>query len=290
MTHSGEQHSEFIDNNDESPQIDEVISPEHHGLKQYDEAELFQIILDAGAEWTDEERDMVVRAHDVGRFLHRKDKHRDQPYSYHLLRNTARLVKYLHINDPHVLSASILHDSVEDHPKDMIRYNPEDSGTPLTHVYIPKDKEDRQRVALHRIRIMFSPRVARIVEGMSNPPSMTNSELSYNEKLQLYATHLREAVEDPDVWAAKLCDWADNGLGIIHSDLEHGSKRKKHFELKYGIAATILDARYRRPDIQLMLDPVAKANVDRMFVLGYERLAVDDGYKVLGNTAVNGAL
>lgn len=92
------------------------VEAEEFGLKNLTEEQLFDNILEAGARWTDDKRAMVVGAYELAQCLHIDDKHKNMPYTYHLLRNGNRAMLYLHVNDPDVVAAILLHDSVEDHP------------------------------------------------------------------------------------------------------------------------------------------------------------------------------
>ncbi|MDB5184295.1 MAG: phosphohydrolase [Candidatus Saccharibacteria bacterium] len=253
-----------------------TVLPEEHGLKDLTEEQLFDRLMTADPEWSDEDRDMVGRAYQLSRLLHKDDEHRGMPYSFHFLRNANRLTHYLHITDAHSVAAAILHDTVEDHPDKIMQYAI--FGLEEPNIAIPKvtDPVLEQQVALKHIEVLFSPRTAEIVKGMTNPPAPEGQTLSAEQKLQRYLDHVEEAIHDPGVWANKLVDWGDNGLGIVHSDFDSDSDsaRELHFMTKYGKVLPILEARYALPDIQAMLDPVAKANVEHMFNLARDRLLV----------------
>lgn len=108
---------------------------------------------------------------------------------------------------------------------------------------------------------------------MTNPLAALGEQLTEEEKLQRYADHVQEAVENPLVWVNKLVDWGDNGLGIIHSDFGNDDARYLWFKRKYGTVQPILENRFYRQDIQDMLTPAARINVERMFALARERLS-----------------
>ncbi len=84
----------------------------------------------------------------------------------------------------------------------------------------------------------------------------------------------KQAIKTIDGWIVKFVDWLDNGVGIIHSDEPLGSEQKLHFSRKYGMILPTLEARYRLPDIQAILDPAAKAYIEHQLKLGKERLQV----------------
>lgn len=253
-----------------------VIEAEELGLKDLSEEQLLQKIISDGAEWTDDQRGMVVDAHNLASTLHKDDTHRAKPYIYHLLRNACRATGYLHITDPEIITAIILHDSVEDHPDEIIQSGILDSKTAPAEMSVPEDSLAKQYLALKYVAVFSSPRVAEIVAGMTNPPLAQGEKLSYEEHLQRYIDHVAEEIKNPAVWVGKIVDWGDNGLGIIHSDFSAEPDRENHFARKYGAIMPALEARYYRSDIQAMLDPIAKANVERMFTLARGRLSVID--------------
>jgi len=263
-------------------------SPEQHGLKHLDEEGLFRTILDSGPEWSEEERGMVVGAYNLGRAVHKDDRHRDKPYVYHLLRNTARISKYLHINDPEILAGSILHDSVEDHPDEIIAYSMFGTTEPPAGVSLPQDPVFKQQIALKHIEVLFTPRVARMVAGMTNPPVDDSSpKMPYAEKIQAYVSHVKKEIENPDVAIGKFSDAiGDNGGGINHGDNDDPTK-KLHFMNKYSKLVPIFAERFAEQDIQEMLDPVARINVEHMLALADERLTIRTTPGQVGSIAVN---
>jgi hypothetical protein len=261
---------------DQYPSPQPAVEAEELGLKNLSEEQLFQNILSVGSEWTLAERDLVVTSYELVSVLHKDDRHRDQPYIYHLLRNANRATGYLHITDPEIITAIILHDSVEDHPDEIIQISRFGNNGFLDEMPTLQDDLAKQEQALTYIESAFSPRVAQIVGGMTNPPHPKDKEYSYEARLQQYWDHVAEAIEDASVWVGKIVDWGDNGLGIVHSDFSVEPSREPHFMRKYGSLVHILEARYYRPDIQAMLDPLAKANIERMFLLARERLLVHD--------------
>lgn len=250
------------------------VQPEQMDLEAMTDDELYHSILQAGSDWTARELRMVKTAYRIGCAVHVDDTHRNQPYTYHLLRNTARIVHYLHITDPEIIAGEILHDSVEDHPEDILDVVVDDAaGSPVEHIIPPRTADVRAEAVLF-IRRVISPRVGDMVEGLTNPPSDPSERLDPEQKLIRYIGHAAIAIRNPDVFIGKLADWADNGLGIVHGDIAEGTTRRLHFERKYGTLIPVLEDRYRQPDIQAMLSPAAKANVEQMFRVGRQRLRV----------------
>jgi hypothetical protein len=259
------------------------IEPEEHNLKGFSEEELFGRILESGHEWTEEERQRVTDAYELGKMLHKDDVYRNKPYVYHLLRNANRIISYFHVTDPDVIIGALLHDSVEDHPREILQWYASEEDDELD---IPASEAELQEAALARLEMSFSPRSAEIVRGMTNPPAPEGVQLTYGEKMRQYLEHIEIFVRDVGVWLNKLSDWGDNGLGIVHSDFQPGSSRRVHYRIKYGNVLPILKRRFLEPDIQETLDPVAKANVMRMFTLAEQRLLVDKTQQQIATAAV----
>ncbi len=142
--------------------------------------------------------------------LHRDDvrksgtKRGDSPYIEHPLRNTVRLVR-LGCTDESVLIASVLHDTVEDHPFDFV---PETERTPS-----PSENAARQ-VAFRMLGARFGEQVAALVDAMSN--DVMPADASESEMLAAYVTHVERVTVDPRVLALKVADLIDNAVGLYH--------------------------------------------------------------------------
>lgn len=264
---------------------------EQVNIKDLNEEELFANLLSAGEDWTKEQRDTIIRAHDLIHYLHRDDEHREQPYVYHLLRSANRITQYLHITNPHIIAGVLLHDSVEDHAKALIRYfhhleTAPGSGS-KADPYIPDDTEKQQLVAFDIIARRFSRRTSRMVQGMTNPPVDRSQFPDRKSWLLAYVGHIAEEIKEPDVFLGKWSDWADNGLGIVHSGEDLSPEREEGFKEKYGLVMPVLEDRFYQIDIQSMLDDVAKQNVIRSFELAHERLHVPPRPVIIGNLVLN---
>jgi hypothetical protein len=256
-------------------------------IKDLTEQELFANILMAGAEWTEEERDRVARAYAFISYIHRDDTHRDQPYTYHLLRSTNRIIEYLHITDPDVIVGVLLHDGVEDHPDDVIQYDPDSESLIDPGVYIPEDTEEKQLVAFDTIGRHFSWCSARIVRGMTHVPIDFDRKQDQAAWLQIYVDHIEQEIEDIQVFYAKWADWADNGLSLIHSKEKLTAEQQEWYETKYGIVMPVLERRFYKIDIQGMLDEDARQNVMRSFELAHSRLNVPVDTRPIARLIIN---
>ena len=175
---------------------------------------------------------LVAKAIELAAYLHRKQTRANRGnlprdnYITHPLRNTLRIMRYDCVNQD-IIIASILHDTVEDHPKDI---NREFSKTPFS-----TDAEAREN-ALTYISETFGKEVARIVRAVSNPPFP--SSLSKEEKRKLYAEHVLEVISDPAVFLVKFSDFVDNAVGLYHNTgspdmVKHLSR--KYIQLVFGL-------------------------------------------------------
>lgn len=247
---------------------------EQLGLQQLSERQLADDIFACSGEWSDSQYEMVADSYSLAGYLHSGDEHRNMPYIFHLLRSTNRVIKHLQITDPEIVSALLLHDSVEDHPEGIIRIGLYGYDSPESDLYIPDDPIILQNTAIAQLGTMFSPRVSKIVSGMTNAPKPEGVKYEYDTWVQRYLDKIELAIEDPDVWIGKFGDWGDNGLGIIHSEFGIDSPQYEHLIYKYGKLLPMLEERFFRSDIQCLLSPGAISNVIQMFALGRQRLSM----------------
>lgn len=249
------------------------------GLKHKDEAELWSDLIEGSAEWTDEQQAQLWLAYDLARTAHADDRHKDTPYVYHLLRVANRTRYYLNSDDPNVIMATLLHDVVEDHPIGVGSRNYEPGAIPERLISSSEVKRlaphDRQGMALRQIENLFSVEVAQIVAAVTNVPA-EEAPKNYEEKLRAYAHKVQLAIQLPQAWFVKFSDWCDNGVGINYGAEGRSAERNLHFQRKYGMVLPILEQRFLNEDIQILLDPAAKAYVRGQFQRGRERLIVPE--------------
>lgn len=183
--------------------------------------------------------------------LHLEDQRSTEPYINHLLRVCMRTKIYYEVTDPDILVATLLHDSVEDHATDIIG---EDLGS---------DKANKE-AALALLAEMFSPRVAEIVSGVTNPEFSEERDIMEAQ----YLEHLEDLMEngDPGSVIVKLSDFTDNATGIHYSK---GPKLKK-WAKKYLPIVPILQHALLREDLPLSNE--VKEHIHRQLDLTTERL------------------
>jgi hypothetical protein len=103
------------------------------------------------------------------------------------------------VSDVEVLTAALLHDSVEDQPW-RITGRDESEPPPTTE-------------ALKVLADKYSERVARLVDAVTNPDWDP-----HRDRNEQYRAHVEESL-DEEPWARviKISDFTDNGVGIIHT-------------------------------------------------------------------------
>lgn len=246
-------------------------------LKEKSVGQLRDMLLEGAIGWEAGDRLRLTEAIDLAQSLHEGDFHKDKPYVYHLLRVANRIRYYLGRNDSDLVVSAILHDSVEDHSDELVksyrrRLNMGSTISTLSAV-------EKQQFALRELEHRFGARSAEIVAAVTNPPKEVRKAKNQSS-LDSYSAKVQEAVSTADGWFVKFCDWADNGLGIIHGDdgalRRDGNTwgRREHFMRKYGLVLPTLELRFEQPDIQSILSSSAKRYIRQQFALGRERLRV----------------
>lgn len=139
----------------------------------------------------------IADAYKLAQEIHAEDKRKDgKPYTVHLVEVALFLIEQLQILDPELITAGLLHDSVEDHP---------------------------EKISIAEIKSKFGDRVGNIVAKLS-VPEMTDAELAQFgtekekqwAKIHHYQEHVRDAITDDDVFVLKITDFCQNALKLSH--------------------------------------------------------------------------
>lgn len=257
-----------------TPNTKDFYPAEQLELKDMNTEALYASLVEVARDWSVDQQRQLAFAYDLVTKAHANDRHKDRPYTEHLLRVANRLAYYLEVKDPDVIIAGMLHDIVEDHPLEII------DGSLMTEDRTPLQgmedmsalsAKDQQMLALHHIEMLFSSKVSMIVASVTNAPPHDGGSDSYEQKLRVYVDKVTQAIQLPEAWLVKFADWCDNGLGINHDIAGQGNKRG-HFIRKYGSVLPVLKARSEEEDVQALLSDKAKMYVMRQFKLGEERL------------------
>jgi (p)ppGpp synthase/HD superfamily hydrolase len=196
-------------------------------------------------------RAQLTAALELAARLHAADRRVREPYLNHLLRVAIRIIRYYGIHDVDVLTAALLHDTVEDHPAELAGLPPELSHAELTNA------------AVAELARRFNPRMAELVRSVTNPEY--DPERDKNEQ---YRMHVAESL-DRDPWARviKVSDFTDNGVGVIHTTIE----KARRAATKYRPLVPTLRELVGRPDTPL--SPAARDHILDQLDLAEERFA-----------------
>jgi (p)ppGpp synthase/HD superfamily hydrolase len=186
-------------------------------------------------------------AFELARRLHEDDRRVREPYVNHLLRVASRMMIYYGVLDVDVISAGLLHDSIEDHAEDIA----------------DNDAVDARLHASQRLAGWITARTARIVEGVTNPVFDPT-----RDKNAQYLAHLEELVDAEDPWpiVVKLSDFTDNATGLIYTTGAKVAKLAK----KYEPIVPVLRLGLQRAD--LPLQPQVVLHIHDQLNLTQERL------------------
>jgi hypothetical protein len=178
------------------------VMPIHAVTEVYGEAGLRMLFEIESENFPEGERATLLRAERVASRLHAGDKRVREPYVNHLLRVAIRIIQHYQVRDAEVVVAALLHDAVEDHPRDLAD--------------LAGDAEraaGERNAALTMLARAFTPRVANLIASVTNPDY--DPERDRGEQ---YREHVVESLEvDPWARVIKLSDFTDNGVGIIHT-------------------------------------------------------------------------
>ena len=190
------------------------------------------------------DRERLLAALDLAAELHDGQRRVREPYLNHLLRVAIRIIHYYGVRDVEVILAALLHDAAEDQAERL-------AGVADT---------DR---ALAKLAQLFGPRVAALVESVTNP--QYSADRSEHEQ---YREHLAESLErDPWARIIKVSDFTDNGVGVIHTT----GPKVRSAATKYRPLVPVLRDLVTRPDTPL--DDTARAHILDQLTLAEERFA-----------------
>lgn len=196
------------------------------------------------AAFPEADRRRLQRALELAARVHAGDRRQREPYLNHLLRVAIRIIAYYHVRDADAVCAALLHDAVEDHPGELA----------------PGGGE---REALAVLAAEFGPRVAKLVEAVTNPAWEPGQD-----KHEQYREHVAASLEScPWARVIKVSDFTDNGVGLIHST---GSMLER-LAGKYAPLVPVLRELIERPDTPL--DDQAKAHILGQLDLAEERFS-----------------
>jgi (p)ppGpp synthase/HD superfamily hydrolase len=195
-------------------------------------------------DFAEADRERLMSALDLAASLHEGQRRVREPYLNHVLRVAIRIIHYYDVRDVDVIVAALLHDSAEDQAERL-------AGVPDTEK------------ALKRLAELFGPRVAGLVESVTNPEY--TADRSVHEQ---YREHLAESLErDPWARVIKVSDFTDNGVGVIHTV----GPKVRSAATKYRPLVPVFRDLVTRPDTPL--DARAREHILQQLTLAEERFA-----------------
>jgi len=200
------------------------------------------------ATFTPEEQAQLDKAFTWSMDLHAGDVRKREPTVNHILRVTIRIMHHYGVRDVNLISAALLHDTVEDHKREL-------TGKP--------DATDEE--GLKVIEAGFNSDVADLVRSVTNPEYKAG-----RGKIERYQAHIRDILynHDPRARILKVSDFTDNAMGLVYipeHDAEYRAKR-------YWTLVPIFEETIRRPDTPLSTE--AKAHILDQMVETQERLSL----------------
>lgn len=199
-------------------------------LKEYDAVSLAEMLrADFVERYPAPTVQRLQDAIQVASYLHRNDVRRgsrstsvNPPYIEHPLRVALRAHRTFQVQDPNVIIAAVLHDTVEDHPKDFADFE---------GVAVVSTNGAARQNALSYLSRQFGFPMTRIVELVSNPPTAPGTPKS--EKIMLYQAHVAKAVGmSSEALIVKVSDFIDNA-GSLHHHYAYGDPKVTYFLDRY---------------------------------------------------------
>lgn len=178
-----------------------------------------------------EDREKIFSALDLMLFLHcdQADRLDGNPYVIHPLEVAYDLVNKYEIDDADLVIGALLHDSVEDQAHKLLNMDSVDED-------LEKLSEEKlQELAIAKIDDIYGERVAKMIKELTNPDfdQMMEEEkrkgIKTGRKRIFYKKHVREVIENPDVFVIKLSDFIRNA-----GNIPKGKKKEKHLIKRYG--------------------------------------------------------
>jgi (p)ppGpp synthase/HD superfamily hydrolase len=181
----------------------------------------------------------LTAALELAAYVHRDDARGNRKnlpvdsYVTHPFRLVLRLLRY-GCRDGAVLCAAALHDTMEDHPGEVVTLL---GGTPGGSLARPTG-QDR---AVDLLAATFGPDVSRIVAAVTNPPRPARE--SEDERHDAYRAHVAEVVADAQAFLVKFADFVDNAGSLRHmADGRRRARLAKKYVPLVPVFRSALDA------------------------------------------------
>ena len=181
--------------------------------------------------------------------IYQKDRPEGSPYASHPLAVAQKAINMTVNPDKSLVIAALMHDAVEDQ-SDKLSSLAKQTDSSLTE----------EQKSLAEIQNKYGERVASIVSHLSNPDfdvilegeGMSKDNPEYKKrKNELYAEHVAEVIEDPDVLRIKLADFSENALKLskLPVETEKQIAQKQKYIDKYVPVMQIFVSRLQRENL-----------------------------------------
>lgn len=162
------------------------------------------------------EHEMIQLSLELGLALHADDPRTNGHYTDHLMRVMLHVMESFGIRDPNIIAAAPLHDTFEDHPKDLV--------LALTGERI-ENRDEALIVGRAALARFTNDEVASIVSVLTNPPVAEGED-----KIDSYTRHTTDLVlHHPKPRVVKVGDFIENAGGN-HATL---GEKQHQLDLKY---------------------------------------------------------
>lgn len=210
-------------------------------IKTFDSHELADLLITLT---DDQDMDMtkVTEAMSLAADMHRSDlrsnraQHEKTPYIEHPFRNTIRVLRW-GCKDEDTAIATILHDTVEDHPHEIAETYGKNEPT--------EDEHEAREQSFQYIEEQFGKNVSDTVRGMSNP-IYADRYMPAAQKNVIYRDHVEEAIENPRVCLSKFSDLVDNAFSLHHTEPTMSAVSLKKKSDKYLLVMDVFKERFER--------------------------------------------
>ena len=228
-------------------------------LKSMDSSALTLAVLDAAKLTIPADTGRLFAAISAAAFLHRDQTRANRgnlprtPYIEHPLRGTLRLLRW-GVTDADILVASVLHDTIEDCSKDIIRH------------FLGIDPADLTAVELRQYVIEwmtgeFGAAATEIVLAVTNPDFTPDT--TREQRNTIYAAKVKASISlDAAVFLVKIADFVDNACGLPHNNIEGNHGFVARLAVKYEPLVAIFQTELAaNPGIALLVSDEGFASI-----------------------------
>ena len=198
--------------------------------------------------------ELIRASMSLGFELHDDDWRTNGHAHDHLMRVALHIIELFKKDDPDLIAAAFLHDTLEDHAKELVLRL---SGEQI------QDEADARVRGRALLEEFFNARVAKRVQGVTTPQLRPGED-----KNESYATFVEQIADDPEDEILKCADSVENAVG------NHATKEPKQqkLDVRYAPIYPIHVRALYRPDSQV--GGKIRDNVVDILFQGQQRAAI----------------